>query len=157
MENNDVKQKSLNRYTKKLVFAVPRFTLGSLSGGESCRVPWVRPTLIQGHLQERRFGAGLDAVINRALEAGVTRMVSCGTEESDWWAMLELALPAELLALSISSGGSWSKTSSRTSGNVNVRSNVVITCPTPVYCAQEIRKMRHYKSPGTARSPVKSN
>ncbi len=43
------------------------------------------------HLQDKRFGPGLDAVIDRALKAGVTHMVTCGTEESDWGAVLELA------------------------------------------------------------------
>lgn len=43
------------------------------------------------HLQDDRYGAGLDAVIDRALEAGVTHMVTCGTEESDWQAVLDLA------------------------------------------------------------------
>jgi TatD DNase family protein len=43
------------------------------------------------HLQDARFGAGVDAVIGRALAAGVTHMVTCGTRESDWGAVLELA------------------------------------------------------------------
>ena len=43
------------------------------------------------HLQDERFGVELDAVIDRALEAGVTHMVTCGTQESDWEAVLELA------------------------------------------------------------------
>lgn len=43
------------------------------------------------HLQDERFGAGLDAVIDRGLKAGVTHMVTCGTEESDWGSVLELA------------------------------------------------------------------
>ena len=43
------------------------------------------------HLQDERFGTELDAVIDRGLAAGVTHMVSCGTEESDWGAVLALA------------------------------------------------------------------
>jgi TatD DNase family protein len=43
------------------------------------------------HLQDERFGTALDAVIDRGLAAGVTHMVTCGTEESDWGAVLALA------------------------------------------------------------------
>jgi TatD DNase family protein len=43
------------------------------------------------HLQDARFGAGLDAVIDRGLAAGVTHLVTCGTEEADWGAVLALA------------------------------------------------------------------
>jgi TatD DNase family protein len=43
------------------------------------------------HLQDARYGAELDAVIDRGLEAGVTHMVTCGTEASDWGAALALA------------------------------------------------------------------
>lgn len=43
------------------------------------------------HLQDKRFGLGLAAVVDRALAAGVTHMVTCGTEPSDWGAVLELA------------------------------------------------------------------
>lgn len=43
------------------------------------------------HLQDERFGPGLEAVIDRALEAGVTHMVACGTGEADWDAVLRLA------------------------------------------------------------------
>lgn len=43
------------------------------------------------HLQDERFGTDLDAVIDRALGAGVTHMVACGTGEADWEAVLRLA------------------------------------------------------------------
>lgn len=43
------------------------------------------------HLHDKRFGPALDAVIGRALDAGLTHMVACGTEESDWPAVLALA------------------------------------------------------------------
>ncbi|NTV75588.1 MAG: TatD family deoxyribonuclease, partial [Holophaga sp.] len=36
------------------------------------------------HLQDERFGAGLEVVLRRAAQAGVTHMVCCGTRESDW-------------------------------------------------------------------------
>jgi TatD DNase family protein len=43
------------------------------------------------HLQDDRYGTGVDTVIDRALAAGVHRMVVCGTDESDWQAVLALA------------------------------------------------------------------
>ena len=43
------------------------------------------------HLQDARFGAGLEVVLRRAREAGVARMVCCGTRESDWDRVLDLA------------------------------------------------------------------
>jgi TatD DNase family protein len=43
------------------------------------------------HLQDARFGAGLDSVVDRGLAAGVTHMVTCGTGESDWGTVLALA------------------------------------------------------------------
>lgn len=43
------------------------------------------------HLHDARYGTELDAVLDRALAAGVTHMVACGTEERDWPAVLELA------------------------------------------------------------------
>ncbi|HWQ08358.1 MAG TPA: TatD family hydrolase [Holophaga sp.] len=43
------------------------------------------------HLQDTRYGAEVDAVIDRALAAGVAHMVACGTEERDWPAVLDLA------------------------------------------------------------------
>lgn len=43
------------------------------------------------HLQDQRYGTGVAAVIDRARAVGVTHMVACGTEESDWGAVLGLA------------------------------------------------------------------
>jgi len=43
------------------------------------------------HLQDGRYGADLDAVIDRGLAAGVAHMVTCGTEEADWASVLALA------------------------------------------------------------------
>lgn len=43
------------------------------------------------HLQDDRFGGELEAVLRRASEAGVSRMVCCGTREADWDRVLELA------------------------------------------------------------------
>lgn len=54
---------------------------------------FVNPTYFDTHthLHDQRFGPGLDEVIERALAAGLTHMVACGTEESDWQAVLDLA------------------------------------------------------------------
>jgi TatD DNase family protein len=43
------------------------------------------------HLQDGRYGDGLDAAIDRALAAGVRHMAACGTSEGDWPAVLALA------------------------------------------------------------------
>jgi TatD DNase family protein len=43
------------------------------------------------HLQDERYCVGLDAVIARAREAGVTRLACCGTSEEDWAAVARLA------------------------------------------------------------------
>ena len=43
------------------------------------------------HLQDPRFGGDLEVVLVRAREAGVTRMVCCGTREEDWHRVLDLA------------------------------------------------------------------
>lgn len=43
------------------------------------------------HLQDDRLSAALDAVITRAGEAGVRRMVCCGSSEGDWSRVAELA------------------------------------------------------------------
>ena len=43
------------------------------------------------HLQDARYGAGLEVVLHRAREAGVARMVCCGTREEDWDRVLDLA------------------------------------------------------------------
>ncbi|WP_005037137.1 TatD family hydrolase [Holophaga foetida] len=43
------------------------------------------------HLQDERYGADVGGVIQRALQAGVARMVCCGTREEDWSRVLELA------------------------------------------------------------------
>ena len=43
------------------------------------------------HLQDARFCAGLEVVLRRAREAGVSHMVCCGTREDDWDRVLELA------------------------------------------------------------------
>ena len=43
------------------------------------------------HLQDGRFGDGLEGVLDRADRAGVTHMVCCGTREADWDAVLDLA------------------------------------------------------------------
>ncbi|MDD5255391.1 MAG: TatD family hydrolase, partial [Candidatus Omnitrophica bacterium] len=42
------------------------------------------------HLQDERIGAGIDALIARAREAGVSWVVCCGTEERDWQDVLGL-------------------------------------------------------------------
>ena len=43
------------------------------------------------HLQDGRFGAVLEDVLDRAERAGVTHMVCCGTREEDWEPVLDLA------------------------------------------------------------------
>jgi TatD DNase family protein len=43
------------------------------------------------HLQDDRLGGVLEVVLYRAREAGVARMVCCGTHEGDWVAVLDLA------------------------------------------------------------------
>lgn len=43
------------------------------------------------HLQDERYGLEREAVIDRGLAAGVAHMVTCGTEETDWAAVLTLA------------------------------------------------------------------
>jgi TatD DNase family protein len=43
------------------------------------------------HLQDDRFGGGLEVVLDRAEQAGVTHLVCCGTREEDWDAVLDLA------------------------------------------------------------------
>ena len=43
------------------------------------------------HLHDDRYGTDVDTVIDRALASGVSRMVVCGTDESDWQAVLALA------------------------------------------------------------------
>lgn len=43
------------------------------------------------HLQDERYGAGVEGVIQRAREAGISRLVCCGTREEDWARVLELA------------------------------------------------------------------
>lgn len=42
------------------------------------------------HLQDERLSPQLEAVIKEALNAGVTRIVCCGTEEEDWAKVLGL-------------------------------------------------------------------
>jgi len=51
------------------------------------------------HLQDARFGDGLEAVLRRAAEAGVTHMVCCGTREEDWDRVLELGRRPEILPM----------------------------------------------------------
>ena len=43
------------------------------------------------HLQDERLAGRLDAVIERACRAGVRRIVCCGSSESDWHRVAELA------------------------------------------------------------------
>jgi len=43
------------------------------------------------HLQDARFGDGLEVVLRRAQAADVTHMVCCGTREEDWDRVLVLA------------------------------------------------------------------
>jgi len=43
------------------------------------------------HLQDERYGTGLEDVLRRAAEAGVRRMVCCGTGPGDWERVLHLA------------------------------------------------------------------
>jgi TatD DNase family protein len=43
------------------------------------------------HLQDERLADGLDATLERARRAGVTRFVCCGSRESDWDATAALA------------------------------------------------------------------
>lgn len=43
------------------------------------------------HLQDPRLAADLEGVLARARAAGVARMVCCGTRESDWGRVLEIA------------------------------------------------------------------
>lgn len=43
------------------------------------------------HLQDERFNGRLDAVMERARAAGVTHMLCCGTQESDWDAVAALS------------------------------------------------------------------
>ena len=42
------------------------------------------------HLQDARYGAGLEVVLVRAREAGVTGMACCGTREADWDRVMDL-------------------------------------------------------------------
>ncbi|BDU73313.1 TatD family hydrolase [Mesoterricola silvestris] len=51
------------------------------------------------HLQDARFGAVLEGVLRRAAEAGVTRMVCCGTREEDWDRVLELGRRPEIIPM----------------------------------------------------------
>jgi TatD DNase family protein len=43
------------------------------------------------HLQDERFKDRIGDVVNRARQAGVTYMLCCGTQESDWDAVADLA------------------------------------------------------------------
>jgi TatD DNase family protein len=43
------------------------------------------------HLQDDRYGDGLEVALRRAAEAGVAHMACCGTREDDWGKVLELA------------------------------------------------------------------